>query len=480
MAVDINNLTGTLLNRALGMARQQYKITHGFWDIYQGPLQMKSDEYSGEEWYEVPNLTAVPVPLAAGAPDQDYNEAGVRTKFYPKDLFGTLEVGWDLARTKTNIKGLTSVVANKVTRFLNLDLPWYMNSAICLDGSGRRAEVTHVVADSGEGDSTSRLYLKPVHVPNTNPGFQDATKWIRDYMRIDTVSYTEGTTSDDSGSIIDSGLRIMRHSAGSAPAVDDTAHATYPYIDVYPAITSTVKGNFVCLINAESGVDGEIQGLMASVGNGYNSNEAIHSDYPRIGRQFYGQVNRQAYANSRLQGYCYNTDTNFIASGSEFDDITLDSVVMENFLEAYHDWAPEGTEIDFIITHWRIRQAYAMAHRDDHVTLFNYNPANPDIGYGKVTYHDPKSGKEIPIYGIHDWHRRVMMIVSKGPLAMGHVGEPSWQNITEGSGGPWHNMLPVTKEKLYRAVYGDRALLVNHFPSAIGVMYQCKENPTFS
>jgi hypothetical protein len=332
------------------------------------------------------------------------------------------------------------------------------------------------------GVGYSRLYLAPAFVANVSPYFRDATVWLRRQMWTDVVRYVEGTTSADSGTITVAARKIVAINKGSTlcPESGQTTEL-HPWVTVTPAVVddgTVAKGDYLCLYNPLGEIDGECMGMMAMFGNGFQSNSG--TAYRRFGREFYGNLDRQAalHVHDPLQGYTYNLDTDFVNAGSENTAVKLEGTVMENLFGGYYDHAPEGTQVDAIVTHWKIRQAYAIAHDATHSPLFTTIPGTKDLGYSTVVYTDPHTGRQIPVIGLPsgEWHRGLLAIMPFKTIAMGDIGDAGWM---PGDRGAWRYLGNITKEPLWRATYKESHLMANHYPGAMGAIFNCQEDPTF-
>jgi hypothetical protein len=423
-------------------------------------------------YYELNFEWSRPFNASAGAPGHDGSPTFSTGALYAKRIFATCEIDPIVRGTEAAIANAKNEITAKLDHTTRNVMPTLGMHHFWLDGTGRRARCA-LASHNADGVST-RVWLKPMWTQDALPGCLDATKYIEPEMWVDFITYDETTNSGvGSGARVTNAtaLRVRTVHRGTVAYVNGTEDSAYIDVDKITADISDVTTWFVALENPAGVVDGEPQGVMRWIGDGYNANRATTATHPAFGFRNYAGLDKQNAAYERFVSYIYNrSQSNPVAT------VTVSPQIMDAWLGEFYLRAPKGTSLDCLVSHTNVRWAIKKAFDTAHSALYTDVMEIPDLGYRGPVYTDPHTGRTIPWYFTADCPRQSTFGFHFEPMAQADLNPGDWAGGDPGI-SPWRDMRNITKELLWRATWEHDGFLVQHMPSTSTAMFFINETP---
>ena len=438
---------------------------------------MDLEFYDGQYRYRFPLDLGDAFTAAYGSPGLDGNPVTATAYFYPKKLYGYVELDGMTAAISEAAGSLQPGVMDMMVRKVNRCIASQARAAeIALwgDGSGRLGLIAKVT------DATTylRIWLKPVFsMRNTVQTISDATKYVEKGMYLDFVTYNEAAQA---GALVTSatGYLVTGVHAGTALYVNGTEDS--PYIDVTPGTinpggTPIAAGHWVVLHNS---LDAMPIGFMGFMGGGYSATAKTmedNADYPRRGLRTYGTVDTGTAANSPWSGTVYD-----IEAGDDTAKTLTEKMMDDWFIQMHRkgDTGDQRMKIQAIIGNPLTTGVYCRRYTSVRSTLFNQPVPQPNLGFAAPTYTSLHGDGEVPIIGMEDCPVGMLFACDFGPIKVGAVKAGSGWTEGQGQRG-WTDMLPIkgVKEDTVVKAYRQYGMYVCRDRRAIGAMMNINITP---
>ena len=432
--------------------------------------------YGKEKWYEWPLQWSVGFPFTPGGiGDTSVAETGSHAKMYNKKVFAPIKLDTDLAHYKNGEIEL-SISPDELSYRLdvvNKGLAAYYQQTFWNDGVGRRARVYSV--DDYGGVSCNRWYLQPLMAINAAPGALDATKYLLEDMFIRVGLWDETAVSGvGSGSWFGATTNLLRireiHVGTTACGGADGPYIiTTPYFDSSTLANPTYYYIFIEHPKATGTADVEVQGVWASLGEGYNAHTRAdaavnNAAYPSFGRRVYATVDRfTTDAYRRFRGYVYNRYL-----GTPCAAVALTTAVIDEWMRGFYANSPRGTQLSCLVANSALRSKVSTVFASQGTVFLNDTEIPHRVGFRSAAFIDCYGGgasRIIPWFFCDDAPRGGIFGFDFRSLKHATVVPGEWAPGDPGK-GPFRDMRNITWEEYLQALYQREEMFIQFKPAA--------------
>jgi len=421
--------------------------------------------YNGQYRYRFPLGVGNAFTAAYGSPGLDGNPVSTTAYFYPRKLYGYIELDGMTASISESAESLQPGVMDMMVDKVNNcegSLARAAELALWGDGSARLAKVVKVT------DYTTylRCWLHPVFAQrNTVQTVPDCTKYLSVGMYVDYATYSEASQV---GALVSGATGYLVTNVHPGTALYVSGSEDSPYIDVTPGtLGSIAAGQWLVLHNS---LDAMPIGFMGFMGGGYTgtSLKEDDADYPRRGLKTYGTVDTSAAAYNQWAGVVYD-----IEAGDDTAKSLTEKMMDDWFIQMHRrgDTGNRKLKVQAIIGNPLTTGVYCRRYTSIRSTLFNQPVPQPNLGFAAPTYTSLHGDGEVPIIGMEDCPIGMLLACDFGPIKIGAVKADTGWTTGQGNRG-WSDMLPIkgVKEDTMVKAYRQYGMYVCRDRRAIGAM----------
>jgi hypothetical protein len=428
--------------------------------------------YNGQYRYRFPLGLGNAFTAAFGTPGKDGNPTSDTAYFYPKKLYGYIELDGMTAAISESADSLQPGVMDMMVDKVNnceASLARAAELALWGDGSGRLAKIVKVT----DYTTYARLWLHPTFsMRNTVQTISDCTKYFSIGMYVDVATYSEAAQA---GALVAdaTGYQVVGINPGTALYVNGTEDS--PYIDVSPTTAVGVApGTWVVLHNS---LDAMPVGIMGMLGGGYSDAllKCDDANYPRRGLKIYGTIDTSDPARNQWAGNIYDL------MAGDATAKTLTEKMMDDWFIQIHRRADTGDKrikVQAILGNPLTTGVYCRRYTSIRSTLFNQPVPQPNLGFATPTYTSLHGDGEVPIIGFEDMPVGMLIAADFGPIKIGAVKNGTGWTSGQGNKG-WSDMLPIkgVKEDTMVKAYRQYGMYVCRDRRCLGTMFNINIAP---